>query len=60
VARQSVEGYHEKDPQAIARRINELLKRHPDLRVSSIAMSEAWPVDGDGWVNALVVFERGD
>lgn len=59
MSNQVVQGYHENSSSEIAQKITEALeKQGGKLKVSSIAMSEAWPAEGNGWINALVVFER--
>jgi hypothetical protein len=66
VAKQVVHAFHEQNASAIAEKINDWLERRQNnLRVLSVAMSEAWPTcqneaDEKGWVNALVVFENLD
>jgi hypothetical protein len=56
---QYVQGYHVEDVTEIAQKVSDSLEQGKGkLRVSSIAMSEVWPVKGDGWIHALVVFER--
>lgn len=57
MVQQSVDAYRDTSPDRISNKVNEILKKYPGLRVSSITMSEAWSQNG-GWVSALVVYER--